>query len=441
MTRAAAVLTITLLFLTISTVSAGPGPDIAWERCMGGSNVDLPASELLQTSDDGFFIAGKTSSENGDVLGNHGGDDVWVVKLDRNGHPEWQKCFGGPGADEAHSAVQTPDGGYIVAGVTESHSGDVFGNHGSADAWVVKITSSGSIEWKRCYGGSRWDGAHDIIQTADNGYLVAGETMSDDGDVTGNHGMRDIWMIKLTSSGNIDWQRCLGGSDDDGSFSTTAIQTPDGGYLVAGETGSVNGDISGNHGSHDIWIVKLTSSGSVAWQRCFGGSEWDGTWNGCLILMPDGGYLVAGETTSGDGDVHDVHGGKDIWVIRLTSSGNINWQKTLGGSADEQVSSVADLGKDGFFLTGMTRSDDGDVSKNHGLADLWVVRLGRDGGIIWQKCLGGSDDDGAYSTGGIPVDDRDFLVSGDSWSDDGDVSGNHGMADLWVIRTDEKFTA
>jgi hypothetical protein len=227
---------------------------------IGRSNDD-EARSVVQTGDGGYIVAGYTRSNDGDVSGNHGGADAWVVKLNSDGTIAWQKTLGGSSYDEAHSIVQTSDGGYIVAGYTRSNDGDVSGNHGEEDAWVVKLDSEGNIEWQKTFGGSSYDEANSIVQTSDGGYIVAGYTKSSNGDVAYGgstyHGgiQEDVWVIKLDSHGNIIWQEALGGGGYDRAFSIA--QTSDDGYVVAGYAGSNDGDVSGNHGSYDVWVVKL----------------------------------------------------------------------------------------------------------------------------------------------------------------------------------------
>ncbi len=175
---------------------------------------------------------------------------------------EWQKSLGGTGAEYAWSIQQTTDGGYIVAGFSFSNDGDVTGNHGWADYWVVKLTSTGAITWQKCLGGTGGEQASSIQQTADGGYIVAGGSESVDEDVTGNHGSGDYWVVKLTSAGIIDWQKCLGGTASDAASSIQ--QTIDGGYIVAGQSYSNDGDVTGNHGNEDFWVVKLSPHIGVA---------------------------------------------------------------------------------------------------------------------------------------------------------------------------------
>ncbi len=354
-------------------------PEIAWQRCLGGSGDDY-AHSIQQTTDGGYIVAGWTLSDDGDVSGYHGGYDFWVVKLNSSGDIVWQKCLGGSGEDEAHSIQQTTDGGYIVAGVTASNDGDVSGNRGDYDFWVVKLNSSGDIVWQKCLGGSNDDAAYSIQQITDGGYVVAGYTESNDGDVSGNHGYSDSWVVKLSSSGNIVWQKCLGGSRCDNAYSIQ--QTTDGGYIVAGCTESNDGDVSGNHGGYDFWVVKLNSSGNIVWQKCLGGSSYDEV---CSIQQTaDGGYIVAGGTLSNDGDVSGNHGSADFWVVKLNSSGDIVWQKCLGGSNDDAAYSIQQITDGGYVVAGYTESNDGDVSGNHGSADFWVVKLRPDADDITE---------------------------------------------------------
>ena len=160
--------------------------DIEWQKCLGGTNTDI-ANSIQQTSDGGFIVAGYTFSNDGDVSGNHGGSDALVVKLNSSGDIEWQKCLGGTSWDEAYSIQQTSNSGFIVAGKTNSNNGDVSGNHGGDDYWVVKLNSLGDIEWQKCLGGTSWDVAYTIQQTSDGGFIVAGYTHSNDGDVSGNY--------------------------------------------------------------------------------------------------------------------------------------------------------------------------------------------------------------------------------------------------------------
>ena len=190
------------IFILMSITIYAQSPTIEWQRCLGGISDDK-AYSIQQTDDGGFIVAGYTYSKNGDVLENNGRYDYWIVKLNNLRVIKWQKCFGGKGSDCAYSIQQTDDGGFIVAGETSSNDGDVSGNHGKIDYWVVKLNSSGDIEWKKCFGGKGSDKAYSIQQTDDGGFILAGYSSSNDGDVSGYHGFSDYWIVKLSSPSGI----------------------------------------------------------------------------------------------------------------------------------------------------------------------------------------------------------------------------------------------
>ena len=420
-----------LFYLFIITNIVNAQHSITWQKCLGGSANDFIASSV-QTTDGGYILIGNTSSNDGDVSGNHGGTDVWVVKINSLGIIDWQKCLGGSDYDDGYSIQQTTDGGYILFGFTVSNDGDVSGNHGGTDVWVVKLTSLGVIQWQKCLGGSGFEYCGTIIkQTTDGGYIFSGQTQaSNDGDVTGNHGADDVWVVKLSNLGVIEWQKCLGGSNfDEGQ---NILQTTDGGYILSGYTLSNDGDVSGNHGNIDAWVVKLSNLGVIEWQKCLGGNADDaGT---SLLKTTDGGYILSAYTLSNDGDVSGNHGGRDVWLVKLTNLGIIQWQKCFGGTSYEYGSSIIQTTDGGYVLSGSTVSNDGDVSGNRGGSDAWVVKLTSLGIIEGQKCLGGSGTDGGLSI--QQTTDGGYILTGVTQSNDGDVSGNHGGAgnDAWIVK-------
>ena len=403
-----------------------------FSKCLGGSSDDYAAS-MQQTSDSGYIVAGYTRSTDGDVTGNHGDYDFWIVKLTEDGTITWQKCLGSSAVDCAYSVQQTSDNGYIVAGSTRSTDGDVTGNHGNYDFWIVKLTEDGIIDWQKCLGGSAVDCAYSVQQTSDNGYIVAGSTHSTDGDVTGNHGDGDCWMVKLTEDGTIAWQKSLGGTGYD--YAASVRQTSDGGYIVAGYTESTDGDVTGNHGSNDYWIVKLDNTGNITWQKSLGGSAED--FARSVEQTSDGGYIVAGSTHSTDGDVTENHGSNDCWIVKLDNTGNIDWQKCLGGTGYDWASSMQQTSDGGYVVAGYTVSTDGDVTENHGNSDYWIVKLDNARNIDWQKSLGGTSYD--YADSVWLASNGGYVVAGRTQSTDGDVTGNHGNTDYWIVKLKEDF--
>ncbi len=423
-----------LLFTTIITLIsvsfALAQPTIEWQKSFGGSGGEFISNPSLQQTDDGgYIVAGVSDSNDGDVSGNHGGPDYWVVKLTSIGSIEWQKSLGGSDYDYAKSIQQTNDGGYIVVGQCYSNDGDVSGNHGGVDFWLVKLTNIGTIEWQKSLGGTDNEVAECIQQTNDGGYIVAGYSASNNGDVSGNHGFTDYWVVKLNSIGAIEWQKSLGGTNFDSANSIH--QTTDGGYIVAGQARSINGNVSGNHGNGDYWVVKLSSLGTIEWQKSLGGSDDD--YAKSIQQTIDGGYIVAGYTKSIDGDVVGsiIEGQDDYWVVKLSSIGTIEWQKLLGGTGSSVIT-IQQINTGGYIVGGSSESNNGVVSGNHGGVDYWVAKLSSIGTIEWQKSLGGTGNEIAFST--KQTNDGGYIVAGYSDSNDGDVSGNHGGGDFWVVK-------
>lgn len=419
------------LFFLLDNIFA-QAPSIEWQKSYGGTKLET-ASCIIQTNDSGYIMTGATLSNNGDVSGNHGTDygDVWVVKIDSIGKIQWQKCLGGSGEEYVYSIKQTKDGGYILAGGSMySYNGDVSGNHGEMDAWIIKLNASGNIEWQKSFGGSYGDAATCIRQTAEGGYIFAGSTTSNNGDVSGLHSnASDFWIVKITDTGIIEWQKCLGGSDAENA---NAIEiTNDGGYIITGPTSSNDGDVTSNHGSRDYWVVKVNATGVIQWQKCLGGSGEEISYS--VKQCFDGGFIVAGQTyQSADGDVSGNNGNSDYWIVKLYGNGNLQWQKCFGGTDFEEAHTIATTFDGGYIVGGSSLSKNGNATSNNGLFDYWLIQLNNTGNLVWQKSIGGSNFDEAFSI--QQTKDTGYIVVGSSSSNDKDVTGNHGQADFWVVK-------
>lgn len=413
-------------------------PVLQWQKALGGGGFDQSTS-ICQTNDGGYVTAGYTMSNDGDIPGtNHGGFDYWIVKIDSTGKIMWNVLYGGSLDDYATSVIATADGGYMVAGYSNSADGNITNNHnGSIDYWLVKLDPEGHLIWQRSLGGTRDDYAANIIQTNDGGYAVCGYTNSNDDDVSGNHGASDYWIVKLDGAGTIQWQSTLGGTGLDNA--TDIRQTFDGGYIVVGYSNSVDGDVTGNHdGSLDYWMTKLDANGSLLWQKSLGGSDDDQAT--AVRQTDDGGYLVAGSSRSADGDATSGHIGRgyDYWIVKTDANGNIMWQQIYGGTGDDYASAMCQSGS-AYVIAGYSNSIDGDVAGNHGINDYWLIMVDpSNGGLYWQKTLGGSGDDRASCL--QQTTNGGYIVTGFAASNDYDVTDNHsvGIPDYWVakLRTD-----
>ena len=413
------------------SLSLSAQPTIQWQKCLGGNSIET-AYASQQTTDGGYIIAGSAFSfNNGDVMNVHGGGDFWVVKLDSTGAIEWQKPLGGSSTEVPYSIKQTSDRGYIVAGQTHSSDGDVSGYHGGLDYWVVKLNSAGAIEWQRALGGTYDDTAQSVEQTYDGGYIVAGRAGSTDGDVQSqSHGLYEIWVVKLSATGDTQWEKLYGGSSAEIAYSIR--QTSDGGYVFAGATKSNDGDVTGNNGNDDFWVVKIDSVGVIEWQKALGGIGADAARD--VGHTSAGGYIVSGTAGSGNtGQVSGSHGDFDVWVVKLNNIGELQWQKALGGSKPDYGSSVAETSDEGYIISGISQSTNGDLLGNLDFgSSAWVVKLSGAGELQWQRALGGTLPDRLYAA--QQTNDGGFFLAGETESNDGDVSGNHGSSDFWVVK-------
>jgi hypothetical protein len=353
--------------------------EFKWGKCLGASWID-EATDVRQTSDGGFAIAG---------WGNCGVCPYayYLYKLDGGGKLKWTKFYGGT-QEYASSMHQTKDGGFILTGTSYSISGQVTGHHGDAttsDFWVVKTDTVGDIQWQKSYGGSANETATTITPTNDGGYILAGHSQSNDGDVTGHHGTsclfngycNDIWIVKIDSDGNIQWQKSLGGTDEDEAADVQ--QTTDGGYIVAGSVKSNDGDVIGTHpgpviATNDYWLVKLDNSGSIQWQKTYGGTADDVAHS--VIQTSDGGYIVAGKSLSSNGDVTGLHGNFDYWLVKTDNKGKLIWEKCYGGSLPEEAFCIQQTSDNGFVLAGSSFSPvGGDITQALGGSDVWIVKV------------------------------------------------------------------
>lgn len=412
-----------LLFIIISLLFYNnlfsQAPSIEWQKCLGGSLVETTRS-FKQTANNGYILAGHSKSSNGDLTENKGLGDAWIVKLDSQANILWQKTYGGSSHDEPMCAIETTDGGYIFCGITYSTDGDVIGGTGIKEGWIVKLSSNGTIQWQKIIANSE---VRSIIESNDGGYVVTGQT---------NSLFEDIYITKIDLTGNTVWSHTYGGSQND--YSGCIINANDGGYIFSGTTNSTNGNISFNHGQRDAWVIKVDHLGIIQWEKTYGGSEDDTSTN--IEKTSDNGYILCAQSSSNDGDV-TVHYGtsatKDAWLVKLDSNGVIEWQKTLGGSNHEFNCNVKQIPNDnGYIALYHTYSNNGDITNFNGFCDFWVIRLNALGQLEWQRTLGGNANDFPVSI--LQTNDNGYLVAGDTGSTSGQISGNHGQSDSWIVK-------
>lgn len=415
-------------------------PSIIWQKTMGGSASDVVYS-LQPTTDGGYVLGGYSNSNaSGEKSENSRGlIDGWIVKTDANGTILWDKTIGGSGDNYLTSLNQTSDGGFIVGiGSNSNISGEKTENsRGGMDYWILKLDDSGNIEWQKTIGGAQPDFDTYVFQTEDGGYFVSGYSDSGiSGDKTvPSNGQRDYWVLKLNSSGTVVWQKSLGGSTLDRGI--ISIETSDGGFLIGGHSDSnISGDKSENsRGLFDNWLVKLDEDGNKEWDKTFGGSDNDIVRD---IIRVDNGYIVGGYSHSGNsGDkTGELRGVVDYWIYKINEDGSMVWQKTIGGSQTDYLRTVRQKSDGNLLVTGYSNSNiSGEKSDNsNGGYDMWFLLLNPAGEIIGQNTIGGSADESAgYSV--VLADGYIFAVASAS-NQSGDKSENsRGQEDYWLFKT------
>ncbi len=421
---------------------------IDWQQCYGGSEGDN--GKDIAISNDGYAVFCVTGSNDGQVSYNHGSNDFWLIFTDQDGNLLWEKTYGGSDTEYAYDVEKAEDGNYIMFGYTLSNDGNITNNHGSQDYWVVKVDSTGEIIWQKCLGGSWPDFGMDMKIDLMGNIILMGYSFSDNGNVSSHIGHYDYWIVKLNQQGELIWEKSLGGTDLD--LGLCIFPTEDYGYIVGGLTMSTDVDVICELHSeyyHDAWIVKLDSSANIQWQRCLGGSFSDNASE--IIQTIDGGYLFAGITNSNDGDVSGFHGtpgtvyNRDIWVVKLDETGNIEWQKCLGGTDNEDPKFIITTEENGYLVGGWTMSHDGDVIGNHSIgdyrADIWLVKLSENGTFEWQRCFGNSNNQQLGNI--LKLSENNYMVIGGTGAIDisGDVDCDyHGGGDVWMFNISDTTT-
>ena len=406
-------------------------------KTLGGSKNDS-AQSVVATSDGGYAILGFTQSLDGDITDKTNESfDYWVLKYNAENELQWQKTFGGSADERGNSIIQTQDGGFAILGFSYSSDGDVTENIGLQDFWLVKLDAVGNISWQKSFGFQGADSGISVIQTNDLGFLISGTLdvtasggQGNSSRSTNRHAGGDYWVLKLDTAGNMEWSQYFGGNFTDTPYDV--VQTEDNSFIIVGSSDSDDTDISSNIGTYDFWVVKISASGNLVWEKSFGGTQIDEARG--IVSTNDGNYIIAGDTRSNDNDISNNKGAADLWLIKMTPEGNLLWKKTIGGSNFDVARSIVKSQNNGFILAGSSRSSDIDVSENNGQNDAWILKVDDNGNLLWETTIGGSNIDFAYSV--AELNDGSIVGVGDSTSNDGDILENKGFTDLLLIKID-----
>jgi len=330
-------------------------PDTLWTRTFGGIEEDEGHS-ICQTSDGGYVIVGRTTSFGA------GGSDIWMLKADANGDTIWSRTFGNSFSNGCGNVQQTSDNGYIIIGSKE------ITNFGPRNLWLIKTNSVGDTIWTKIYGDNEDSSGDCIRQTSDGGYIILGtfETTSS--------GPTNLWLLKTDQNGDTLWTKKYGGNNNE--YGESVQITSDGSYIILATTESFGA------GGEDIWLIKTTNTGNTTWIKTFGGIDND---DGVSVEQTtDNGYIISGKTES-----YGIDG--DIWVIKTDDIGDTLWTNTYGGIDEDEDGIIKQTADGGYILVGETESFG--LQSN----DIWVVRLTDTGDTLWTKLIGGNESDGPRS--------------------------------------------
>lgn len=394
--------------------------DVQWEHSYGGRQAEY-LFDVQPTADYGFILAGSSLSQaTGNKTETASGDlDYWIWKMDEHGKEDWQKGFGGSGSDFLQSLRNTPDGGFILAGTSNSPKGlgKSEDSRGGNDYWIIKLNAKGAEEWQKTYGGSGQDDLLSAIPTRDGGYIVGGSSASDvTGDKTSKgNGNMDYWILKLDSQGKQEWQKSFGGQYAD--LLRALSPTADGGYILGGYSNSSqsrdkSSDNFGDGG--DYWILKLDSKGDVQWQQTLGGDGDDQLY--ALQQTHDGGYIVGGNSNSGASGTKGKtsKNGSDFWVLKLDSEGTTVWQQTYDFGNMDILSSIVENQDHSFLIGGHAQTEVMGTTKKdrETINDYIALKISDKGETLWDTSVGSEGEDILRKA--IETRDGGYLLAGTS---------------------------
>ncbi|AWG24519.1 T9SS type A sorting domain-containing protein [Flavobacterium kingsejongi] len=457
---------ITTLFL-LGLGLYGYSQDILWEKSYGGQHAEY-LFDAQPTADYGFILAGSSlSKKTGKKTEDNNGDlDFWLWKMDEKGQDEWQKNIGGSGADLLQSIRTTQDGGFILAGTSESNKGfaKLHDGKGKEDYWIIKLNAKGDEQWQQTFGGSGQDRVTAVIQTRDGGYFIGGSSSSSPDkknlqDPTGkseaSRGNLDYWVIKLDSKGKMEWQKTMGGQYAD--ILESLQQTTDGGYILGGYSNSPSGVLEDGRrsdkteevlGYGDFWIVKLDAKGEEEWQQTLGGEGDDHLYS--IIQTQDGNYIAAGNSNSNrlpkGGSTRDT----DFWLIKLDEYGQPLWSRTYDFGKTDILTSLTENKDRTLMVGGYSKSSNVPGSKKkdkEGINDYIALKLSATGDELWSKTVGSNGEDLLKKL--VETRDGGYILAGTSTPNPASVTaynkGNSrdrntaiGKNDFWVVKLLDK---
>lgn len=439
------------LVLALVCISPFFAQDVLWEKTYGGLQSEY-LYDVVPTPDYGFLLVGSSlSGKSGNKLDERVHDlDYWLWKMDETGSLEWQRSYGGNGSDFLYSVSLTLEGGFVLAG--NSTSGEGYSkreaSRGKEDIWILRLSPKGDELWQKTIGGTGRDVVKQIVTLKDGGFIIGGSTDShpaSEGTVnigekkSDKYGNMDYWVIRLDSSGEIEWERTYGGIYRDELESI--IPTQDGGFLVGGHS---NSPVSGNknedgYGQTDYWIIKLDKLGNIQWQRTFGGEHDDRL--SVIIESIDGHFIAAGNSASGaTGNKQSGNGkGTDFWLIKIDDAGEVIWEETFDIGQNDVLTSLIENEDGSLLLGGYAQSETTGIKSTDkkGINDYVAIKIDFDRQIIWQREIGSTGTDILRKV--VETRDGGYLLAGTSnGTTSRDKNSSQGRNDFWVVKLRDK---
>jgi|GEM_PF-5363808 len=402
----------TLLFF-IAVTKVFSQPSLLWQKTLGGSDNET-AYSIVSTKDGGCVICIESKSNDGDVTKIGTYSDYWIVKLKQDGTLEWEKSFEGNGSDRPFCIIESHDGGYVIAGGTHIVENDIVDNSGNWDAWIIKISNKGILEWEKKYGGMFTDGAIGITKTFNKGFCFVGVNTSNK--ATGY----DAWIVRMSPLGDHSWSKILKGNHDDRFINVK--ESPDSGLLCVGYSSSTTGDFGVGYGDDDGLLAKFDKAGTLLWYKRYGKNKSDIFRD--AIQLDNGNIIAIGYSESYSDQVSPPFNLPCIWAIMTDAKGTLLWEKIFPGDFKTNYGySVKKINNHSFVITGGGSKND---------MDCRILKIDTNGTVLWDTYYGGSNEEMAHS---VEVASNSALyMAGYTTSSDGNVTNNNGSSDAWIIK-------
>ena len=391
-----------------------------------GSEGDDVANDLVVLSDGKLLLVGYTTSFSGELGSSKGEEDFLILKLDERLRIIWSKTYGGSGRDIGEAVLETSDGEIVVVGLTESSDGDVSESDKLGDFWVVKLSPTGELLWEKTFGGSSQDHAYDVVESPSGNILVAGYTRSPDGDIEGHVWGEDFWIVEISSSGQLLKQWVIDGGNNNEDLARKLFVTEKGDILITGYTAYKDVGVSCNYVNEQAALAVIDAEGISSYYG-FGGMYLE---DGYDVLASGDKILIVGEQDAGVSMFSGGLGGKDFYIVTVDRAGQEIWAKNYGGTFADVARVVQPFGNGHFLVAGHTTSQDIDIEDPLGMTDGWIIVVNENGELVESLSVGGSADD--FILSGVNYGEK-YILCGCSTSSDGDLESNKGKKDIWLI--------